>query len=145
MSTVDTVRGVVAPILDERGVDLYDVELTGGTLRVLVDRLAGTKDTVAVESAVARAADALHLGQTALLADATARRDAATADVTTTADAAEAAKTGFARIPWAALGAEGEAELATGGVTVRCLQRPDGSVPASDDEPDVVAVVARAY
>lgn len=41
MSTADTIRDVVAPILDERGVDLYDVELTGGTLRVLVDREGG--------------------------------------------------------------------------------------------------------
>ena len=28
---------------------------------------------------------------------------------------------------------------------MRCLQRPDGSVPASDDEPDLVAYCARAY
>jgi ribosome maturation factor RimP len=41
MSTADTVRDVVAPILDERGVDLYDLELAGGTLRVLVDRDGG--------------------------------------------------------------------------------------------------------
>ena len=41
MSTVDTVRDAVAPLLDERGVDLYDVELTGGTVRVLVDREGG--------------------------------------------------------------------------------------------------------
>ena len=41
MSTADTVRDVVAPILDERGVDLYDVELTGETVRVLVDREGG--------------------------------------------------------------------------------------------------------
>ena len=34
---------------------------------------------------------------------------------------------GFARVPWAALGAEGEARLAADGVTVRCLRRPDGS------------------
>src|SRR4051812_37426038 len=40
-STADTVRSVVAPLLDERGVDLYDVELTGGTVRVLVDREGG--------------------------------------------------------------------------------------------------------
>jgi ribosome maturation factor RimP len=41
MATTDTVRALVAPLLDSRGVDLYDVELTGGTLRVLVDRDGG--------------------------------------------------------------------------------------------------------
>ena len=43
------------------------------------------------------------------------------------------------------VGTEGEAELATSGVTVRCLTRADGSVPASEDERDLVAYVARAY
>jgi prolyl-tRNA synthetase len=43
------------------------------------------------------------------------------------------------------VGVEGEAKLAESAVTVRCLQRPDGSVPAADDEPDLVAFCARAY
>jgi prolyl-tRNA synthetase len=30
-------------------------------------------------------------------------------------------------------------------VTVRCLQRADGSVPDDEDEDDLVAYVARAY
>ena len=74
-------------------------------------------------------AGALDEAQAALLAEATARRDARTADVTTIDEAAEAAATGFARIPWATLGAEGEAELAQDSVTVRCLLPPDGSLP----------------
>ena len=41
MATTDTVRALVVPLLDSRGVELYDVELTGGTLRVLVDREGG--------------------------------------------------------------------------------------------------------
>lgn len=41
MGTAEQVRDVVAPVLHERGVDLYDVELTGATLRVLVDRDGG--------------------------------------------------------------------------------------------------------
>jgi hypothetical protein len=28
---------------------------------------------------------------------------------------------------------------------VRCLQRPDGSLPTAGDEPDLVALLARAY
>ena len=43
--------------------------------------------------------------------------------------------TGFARVPWSALGEEGERALAAEAVSVRCLQRPDGSL-AEDDEPD---------
>ena len=42
-------------------------------------------------------------------------------------------------------GEAGEADLATSGVTVRCLDRADGSVPDSADEPDLVATVARSY
>ena len=52
---------------------------------------------------------------------ATARRDAATADVTSLADAADAAQSGFARLPWALVRGEGEADLAGQGITVRCL------------------------
>ena len=48
-------------------------------------------------------------------------------------------------VPWRAVGTEGETRLAASGVTVRCLQRPDGGLPGTDDEPDLVAVVARAY
>jgi prolyl-tRNA synthetase len=38
-----------------------------------------------------------------------------------------------------------EAEPARNAVTVRCLQRPDGSLPEADDEDDLVALVARSY
>jgi len=30
-------------------------------------------------------------------------------------------------------------------VTVRCLTRADGTVPDSEDEPDLIAYLARAY
>ena len=43
-----------------------------------------------------------------------------------------------------AVGDEGEDRLAEHGITVRCLQRPDGGVP-DDLEGPLVAVVARAY
>ena len=52
---------------------------------------------------------------------------------------------GFARIPWDALGIDGEADLANRGVTVRCLSRTDGGLPREVDEPDLLATVARAY
>lgn len=87
----------------------------------------------------------LDVIQSDMLRSATKVRDERTTDVATIDEAREAAQTGFARIPWADLGDEGEATLAKDAVTVRCLQMPDGSVPESEDTEGVVAVVARAY
>ena len=42
-------------------------------------------------------------------------------------------------------GQAGGAEARSGAVAVRCMLRPDGSVPQSEDEPDLVATVAKAY
>ncbi|MGI9119325.1 MAG: proline--tRNA ligase [Acidimicrobiales bacterium] len=95
-----------------------------------------------VDALVARLLDEI---QSSMLTDATAFRDANTAEVATIAEAREAAQTGFATIRWATLGTDGEAELAKDAITVRCLQRPDGSVPATEDEDGVIAVVARSY
>ena len=57
----------------------------------------------------------------------------------------QAARTGFARIPWRTLGVNGESQLAQNAVTVRCLQRPDGSLPEAANEDDLLAIVARSY
>jgi prolyl-tRNA synthetase len=111
----------------------------------VVRRDRNEKVTVALGEVVDRAAAVLDESQAFLFADALERRQARTAEVTTVEDAIEAAKTGFARIPYATLGADGEDRLATEAVTVRCLQRPDGSVPEAGDEPDLVAWVARSY
>jgi prolyl-tRNA synthetase len=43
------------------------------------------------------------------------------------------------------VGAEGEAKLNQQSLTVRVLTRADGSVPDSEDEPDLLAYVGRAY
>ena len=81
-----------------------------------------------------------------MLAAARAERDAHIVEVTSVDDAAAAAADGWAKISWSKLGLGGEARrLARAGVTVRCLQRADGTVPDSDDEPDLVAFVARSY
>ena len=74
-----------------------------------------------------------------------AARDARTVDCTSVDEALEASATGFARIPWAALADGGIERLGRDAVTVRCLQTPDGDLPASDDDPDAVALVARSY
>jgi prolyl-tRNA synthetase len=111
----------------------------------LVSRVAGEKRPVPLSGIAATVTSELAAQQAALLTDATAQRDARTAAVSTLADARAAAGEGWARVPWAAVGTDGEAELAQDGVTVRCLLRLDGSVPDSDAEPELVAVVARAY
>lgn len=41
MSTVERVREIVAPLVDAAGLEIYDIELTGGVLQVLVDRPGG--------------------------------------------------------------------------------------------------------
>ena len=57
----------------------------------------------------------------------------------------DVAQTGVARVPWELVGASGEEDLATSGLTVRCLQLSDGSLPETDDDPGAFAYVARAY
>jgi prolyl-tRNA synthetase len=83
--------------------------------------------------------------QAGLLARATARRDERTVDAATVEEAVEAGKVGFARIAWDLLRDGGEARLAQDAITVRCLQTADGGLPASEDDPDLVAYVARSY
>jgi prolyl-tRNA synthetase len=110
--------------------------ITGGEERKVAVPLDGVAAAVRAE---------LDRQQSALLAEATARRNSCTADVSSLDDARDAAKSGWARIPWAAVGEEGEADLAQGGISVRCLTRADGSLPDTSDDPDLVAVVARSY
>jgi prolyl-tRNA synthetase len=81
-----------------------------------------------------------------LLEEATAAREARTADASTLAEAVEAGSVGFARIRLGALGPDGEDRLAEHALSVRCLQRPDGSLAEPGDaEGELVAVVARSY
>jgi prolyl-tRNA synthetase len=103
------------------------------------------KTTVPVTDMRPAVERALAEAQRSLLDQARARVAARTVDVDTLEEAAEAAASGWARIPWSAVGEAGEDRLAESGVTVRCLQRPDGSVPDREDEPELVALVARAY
>jgi prolyl-tRNA synthetase len=111
----------------------------------IVRRDTGEKAQAAVAHASDEAASVILSMQAELLAAAITKRDARIVECSTLDDVREAAPTGFARIPWSAVGEEGEAELAQSAVSVRCLQRADGSVPASDDEPDLIAYCARAY
>ena len=104
-----------------------------------------SKQPVGRGAVTATVTAALQADQRAMLEQATAAQNARIASVATVDEAAEAAASGWARLPWSAVGEEGEDRLAQSAATVRCLQRADGSVPERDDEPDLVAFVARSY
>ncbi|KQX63584.1 proline--tRNA ligase [Angustibacter sp. Root456] len=161
---VDELRAAGVRVeLDDRtdtpfGRRAVDAELKGVPVRIevgprdlaegqvtVVRRVPQTKTPTALADVVRAVSEALAADHQALHDEALARRERLTADVTSVDEAAEAATAGWARIPWSTLGVEGEAKLAARGVTVRCLVRPDGGVPDSDDEPGAIAVVARAY
>jgi prolyl-tRNA synthetase len=135
-----------------------DVELKGVPVRLevgprdvaegvvtIVRRDTGEKVAVPVGEAAGRVPPLLDEIQAALKAEAAALLAEKTQSVESLEDAVEAAADGFAEIPWALLADGGEARLADKGVTVRVLRRPDGGLPLADDEPDVIATVARAY
>ena len=111
---------------------------------MVVRRDTGEKHAVAIDVAVATISGLMEEVQTGLHDEALAFRDANTADASTLAEVLEAAKTGFARVPWSVV-ADAEAELGAEAVTVRCIQRADGSVPETEEEDDLIAYCARSY
>ncbi len=119
-------------------------DLENGTA-MLARRIPGGKEPVRTGELEALLPKVLEEDQALLLAQSRERRRDRTVDAATIEEAAEAAATGWARIPWATLGPEGEAALAEQGVSVRCLVAADGSVPDADDQPGNVALVSRAY
>ena len=153
----------VRTILDERvdvpfGRRAIDAELKGYPVRIeigprdiaesrvmVLRRVTGEKIAVPIDSVVSLVTSALEADQKTLYETALEEQKRRTAEVTSVSEAIEAASTGWARLPWSAVGSEGETELNAQGITVRCLVRADGGVPGSEDEPDLVAVVGRAY
>ena len=111
----------------------------------LVRRDTGEKVPVALGSVAAHCADLLERIQRDLFEAAREWRDEHTHDVTSIGEALEAAETGFARLAWDLVEGEGEAALRAEAVTVRLLQRRDGSTPLHPDEADLVALVAKSY
>ncbi|TXS54129.1 proline--tRNA ligase [Streptomyces sp. uw30] len=120
-------------------------DLDNGTA-MLARRIPGGKEPVPLDALTGLLPTILDEDQALLLRQSRERRESRTSDVSTVEEALEAAAAGgWARVPWATLGEEGEARLAEQAVTVRCLVAEDGSVPDADDAPGNVAVVARAY
>jgi prolyl-tRNA synthetase len=121
-------------------------DLAAGTV-VLSRRDDTSKTSLPLEGVVAQVAEVLESTQATLYAEALRRREENTARASTLEEAEEAAQTGFAAVPGAVLVAgDGEGRLNAGGLTVRLLRRPDGSLPGGDDPvSELEAVVARAY
>jgi prolyl-tRNA synthetase len=116
-----------------------------GNAAVLYRRDTREKSAVALGDVVDEVHRLTQRIQADMLDAATARRDAFITDCTTLEQVREAAQTGVALVPWAEVGVAGEERLAAAGLTVRCLQNSDGTLPDSDHDAGLVAYVARAY
>jgi prolyl-tRNA synthetase len=103
------------------------------------------KRTVPLGATAHEVAAALAAGQESLRQEAAARQAQRTVKASSVDEAVEGAGAGFAVVPWDQVGVEGEERLAAAGISVRCLQRQDGSLAESDDEDGLVAVIARSY
>jgi prolyl-tRNA synthetase len=103
------------------------------------------KHSLSLDDLGARATQLLETMQTEMFDAALKFRDDATHDVGSVGEAMEASQEGFARLPWDAMGSEGEDQLKSDAITVRCLQRADGSMPDADTEKNLVCIVAKSY
>ena len=123
-------------------------DLASGTV-VLCRRDDASKAPVRLSEAVTEVVKVLEAAQASLKAAARELRSGRTVEVRSLAEVEEATQSGFAVVPGSLLAGgdgKGEEHLNAAGVSVRALQRPDGSLPsATEDVADLVAVVARAY
>ncbi|GAA5182004.1 proline--tRNA ligase [Rugosimonospora acidiphila] len=145
---VDTAFGRRAVDAELKGypvrVEIGPRDLAAGNV-VLVRRIPGTKTPIPIADLTRAVTAAMEEDQQALYDSALASRLERTVEVSTVEEAIEASATGWAKVPWSAVGAHGEAQANASGVTVRCLTRADGGVPDSEEETDLVAYLARAY
>ena len=129
-------------------VEVGPPELAGGEV-VLVRRDTGTKTTIPLDQAPARVREALDAAQRALYDEALDRQRRADGRGRHRGRGPRRARLGFAVVPSAALGPDGEERLNRAGVSIRCLQGLDGALPPSSEEPGtsppLLAVVGRAY
>ena len=114
-------------------------------LVTVVRRDNGAKAPLALDAVAMNALSLLGVIQSDMFEGAKARLSGSTHDVANIAEAMEASETGFARLDWSKVGEAGEAELKVHAITVRCLQRRDGSMPLNDLEDDLVCIVSKSY
>jgi prolyl-tRNA synthetase len=126
-------------------VEIGPRDLAEGNVTVVTRHLR-QKESLALPAVRAGVARIMAGVASDLLAEATATRTDRTVDAATLEEAIEAGGTGFARIRVGALGGDGEDRLAQHALSIRCLQRSDGSLAEpADDEADLTAVVGRSY
>ncbi|MGB0095030.1 MAG: proline--tRNA ligase [Solirubrobacteraceae bacterium] len=125
-------------------VEIGPRDLAQGTVSIVRRDGSGSEPTGVRHAATATAAavQSVHDG---LLAEATEALRARTVDVGDLNAAAAAARVGFARLPWTVCGPDAEEHLNRAGLSVRCLMTADGSMPATSDDDNLYAIVARAY
>ena len=111
----------------------------------LVRRDSSEKVSISPDAVAANIPGILEQMQSQMFESQLARRNANTHDVKSIEEAMEASQTGFARLDWELVGPAGEAKLKTDAITVRCLQRRDGSMPVTDTEKDLICIVAKSY
>ncbi|MDA8357165.1 MAG: proline--tRNA ligase [Actinomycetota bacterium] len=112
----------------------------------VVVRHRRTKHRVGVDEVLGFVSRVLDQVTTDLRAEAEEALRSRTVDVPDLDAAIEAAASGLALVPWAAIGLGGEERLASQGLSVRCLRREDGGLAGpSDEDTSLVAVVGRAY
>ena len=112
---------------------------------VIARRVRAEKQTAALRDVAVEIPAMLAEDQAELLVQATALREERIRPARSIDQARELASSGFARLPWQAVGTEGEDRLARAGVSVRCLVREDGRPVDDPDAAGVDALVARAY
>jgi prolyl-tRNA synthetase len=125
-------------------VELGPRDLAEGNVTV-VTRHTRQKQTLALAAVRPEVSAIMARVASELLAEATETRQNRTREVDTFDDAVEAGNSGFARIAMAKLGGDGEDRLASHALSIRCLQRPDGSLAETEEDADLVAVVGRSY
>jgi prolyl-tRNA synthetase len=119
-------------------------DLAGDTATV-IRRDTGRRESVSLPRLPEAVAGLLRDVQATLAREAMEHTQDHLHEVSNLEEACEAARTGFARVPWARIGEAGERRLNDQAISVRCLQTEHGQVPNGPDAPDLVAIVGRAY
>ncbi|WP_245861259.1 proline--tRNA ligase [Microbacterium aurantiacum] len=112
----------------------------------IVRRDGGAKEAVKLDAISTTVVALLESMHTEMIEAARQRLTDRTVEAASVAEALDAAKTGFARIPWEQLGEEGEDALNREAVSVRCLQTREGTVPSDGAlDSEIMAIVGRSY
>jgi prolyl-tRNA synthetase len=112
---------------------------------VVARRARGAKERLPLRGLPEEVPRMLREDQAELLAQASALRDCLTHPATSIEEARAAAEDGFARVPWRAVGPQGEERLLRSGISVRCLLRTDDRPVDEPNDEGVEAIVGRAY